>query len=398
MAQPKITYDYLEGLQPDGRIHRIAYPGCRGLYFVMTPKGAQSWQVRAVLGKTRKTITRVIGAFGDPNLKLKEVIKLANKTIEQIRAGIDPNEVPQEKKEKPVTLREIWGCYLTDKRGMPKLQPSTQRNNQSIWDSKLDKPLKDLKIELPLRVEKLSDADVRTLDRVVVNLYLKAIAKDSPSVSNKAQALISKLFQWTRDNRTDLMDLPNPCEGREREHQPSRERHLEAHELPLFAQAWLKCVNPHKWMVLFCLLSGCRAGATIHYKPAYRTREDALQFPKRVPGLKKARYVVMPKVTRSLIDKFVPNIYHQKLETVCNWIEKKAGLAHFSTHDLRRTFESAGLELGMWEMAYYDLGGHGRGTVEDTYLVSHISVMLPAAEQICSHLMQQMGLKPEDLA
>jgi len=367
--RPPPTYKTLEKMKGDGKLHLIQWPPVPGLYYQITGGGHQSWVVRGTL--KGKAILRTLGPFAGYKLALVE--EDGRKAVAQIKLGIDPAAAPiPEPVKAPLTLNTLWADY--DRIEGPKLTVpyrkkkgrDYQRNLEPVW----------------------GELEVSTIDSGMANRLLDTL---TPSVANKIIDLISSMWALGRLYYPQE-NLSNPTEGRKRSKLKPRERFISATEAPLLGKAWLASRSEHKFMLLWLLLTGSRCGVCAGYKPVWLTAPDRMEFPENEPGLKKARFIVIPTVAQSLVGKFVPTL-ETRMCKVCHAMAKQAGIPAFTPHDLRRSFATFGVDLGESDDQINSLLNHPRGKVTQAYLKRNIPPLVPVAERIANHIIGLLGLE-----
>ncbi len=214
------THTFLKQLRPaDGATQAYAY------YDTMEPKltllvhagGTKTFSVsKKVNGKANKY---KLGTF--PDMSVEQARRAAKAVLSRIANGEDPQE-DKRRYRKEMRMDEFFAAYCADaKKATIGDDKKTYRLYLSDWSSK-----------------KLSDikrSDVRAkMTQVKV--------KHSEPASNKVHTLIRRLFNVAID--LEAFIGPNPAKGLERYKTISRERFLEAHELPFFFEALPYEQNP----------------------------------------------------------------------------------------------------------------------------------------------------------
>jgi len=194
-----------------------------------------------------------------------------------------------------------------------------------------------------------------SLRREHVRTRLAEIAeKHGQYSSNRVLQLLKALFNFASAN--ELWDGENPCKGIKQYRETSRDRFLQPDELPRFFHALADDATPRDFRdtVLVSLFSGARAGNVFSMKWAdldlergtwhisdtkNRTPYNVALAPELVTVLERRRSGAASEWV------FESNRKRGEHVTECNYqwrkFLKRAGLANFRYHDLRRS-------LGSW--------------------------------------------------
>jgi integrase len=360
-------------MKGDGKLHLIQWPPVPGLYYQITPSGYQSWVVRGTLHG--KQVLRTLGPFA--GYKLAQVEEDGRKALALIKSGIDPSAVQAPEPVKPpLRLKTLWADYDRIE-GPKKSAPYRKKQGQDYFRC-LDPVWGEL--------------DVTTIDSGMANRLLDTY---TPSVSNKLMDMISSMWAlgklyYPQEN------LSNPTAGRKRYKMKKGERFITNAEAPLLGKAWKESKSEHKFILLWLLLTGSRCGVCTEYKPEWLVGPDRMIFPEDEPGLKKARFVVIPTAAQPLVAKFIPT-QEKRLCKLCHTLAKQAGIPAFTPHDLRRSFGTFGVDLGEPDDQIESLLNHTRCKVTEAYLKRNIDPLIPVAERISAHIISLLGLDPGKL-
>jgi integrase len=292
-----------------------------------------------------------------------------------IDSGVDPAAMAKPEPEvKPLILRDLWAEYAKIQHG--RYSPGYAKRQVQDWHKFIEPAWGDM--------------PVREIDSGMANRLLDL---QTQSVSNKLQDMLSALWKFGRAYYPQE-NLACPTDGRVRFTLRPRERFITVGEAPLLGKAWAESKHPDKYMLLWLLLTGSRDGVCLLYNPAWLTGPDRMEFPENTPGLKKARFVVIPPLAQPLVRRFVPTT-ENRLCKLCRALAKAAGIPSFSPHDLRRSFATFGVDIGESDDAINSLLNHPRTRVTQSYLKRNVLPLVPVAERISSHIVSLLGIDRE---
>jgi integrase len=267
-------------------------------------------------------------------------------SIEQARAEtrrltglmVQPDFDPQSAKRTArteATLAEAWEYFLTV-HARPHKKPSSVAEDEGLYR-------RHLEMWAGRRLSKIRTADVKALH--------SRVGKDTPYQANRLLALAHTLFEHARDLG---FEGPNPAKGIERFPEISRERFLQADELPKFFKALRDEPNTnYRDFFLLCLLTGARRGNV----QAMRWADLALDRGTwTIPDTKagKPQTVVLTAPAVAILEarqakangsEWVFPGHHEgrylgEPGKVWARILTRAGIENLRIHDLRRTFGS----------------------------------------------------------
>jgi len=280
-----------------------------------------------------------LGRF--PGLSLDLARKEAQRINGEVAQGRDPQAARLTARGEP-TLGQLFAHFL-ERHAKP--HKKTWDEDQRQWDHYLAR-------WKSRRLSAVQKADVQAL-------HAKIGTEHGTYQANRVLALLSALF-----NKADEVGYrgPNPCQGVKRFREKSRERFLQADELPRFFAAL--DAEPDETMrdyFLVSLLVGARRGNTM----AMRFDELNLDVATwTIPDTKNGQPLTVP-----LVPEVVDVLRRRRLSVPadCPWVFpgrkgysstghitepkgawqrllKRAGIADLRIHDLRRT-------LGSWQAA-----------------------------------------------
>jgi integrase len=323
-----------------------------GLAFLLTNKGARSFYLyRWHDGRPMR-----LRLGGYPELTIEIARKEAAKANGKLASGINP-QAEKRRARTSMTLAELFHHYIETH---AKHHKRTWQDDQEMFEryfgrapdaDKSEKKQDGKKKDKPAPFASWRNRRLNTITETdVKNLHVKLGANHGKYAANRVLALLSAMFNNAK--------LANPGKGVQRFPEQSRERFLEADELPRFFQALVDEPNTViRDFILVAILTGARRSnvqsmawtdvkldrgtwlipqtktgspQTVHLAPAavkvLKSRFDTRNgSPFVFPGCGKTGHLVEPKAA---------------------WGEilNRAGLKDLRIHDLRRT-------LGSWQAA-----------------------------------------------
>lgn len=154
----------------------IGDPDTRGLYLRITPKGQKTFTIVA-RNPEGKQIWREVGNVDD--MELEAAREKARLGVKRIKAGLEPFEVEAPAKPPP-TFREVSDIYLerhVKKQALRSAGEIERQFNKDIWPAFGDKPFVSIK-------------------RKDVAALLDQIEDRGPVMADRVLATLSKLFNW----------------------------------------------------------------------------------------------------------------------------------------------------------------------------------------------------------
>jgi len=164
---------------------------------------------------------------------------------------------------------------------------------------------------------------------------------------NRTWTLLNKMHGWGQRHFAVLHEKPNPCQGYERQHEETDVDRLTEDEIRRVGEAFRASTDPRKFAVIFPLLTGCRRGAMLCMSLGSVNREQkTIDWPKKTPGMKGTTRVHVPTSAWPIFDKLPSKItpeimFKGRVKLLA------AAKVDVTGHDLRRTFNSVGADLGI---------------------------------------------------
>lgn len=206
----------------------------RGLAIGVSPTGARSFVVyRKVQGKPERI---TLGRY--PDLTIEQ----ARGKAAAINAAIAHGENPADRRRvarKEMTFGELFAEYIE----------RHARPNKRSWERDVDQYQRYLSALERKKLSAITRADVAAIH--------SRLGKEHSTAANRVLALVSSVFG--RATEWGLWDKPNPARGIKRFRERSRDRFLQADELPRFFEVLAQEPNTAiRDYVLVSLLTGAR--------------------------------------------------------------------------------------------------------------------------------------------
>jgi integrase len=208
------TVDRLEDVQPHESKQVWVYDELvRGLGLCVTPGGARTFYLS---GRVEGRFQRFkIGHF--PGVSVEQARKTAKRKLGEIADGKNPAEERRQARA-AMTFGDLWDRYMA----------KHAQKHKRTWQEDERQYERHLKPWGNRRLDQITRQDVRALhDRI-------GIKGEAPVAANRVLALVSKVFNFAVN---DGFNGDNPARGIQRFAEQSRERFLDADELPRFLTA-----------------------------------------------------------------------------------------------------------------------------------------------------------------
>ncbi|MBF0371030.1 MAG: tyrosine-type recombinase/integrase [Magnetococcales bacterium] len=304
-----------------------------GLAVSVTPAGTKSFFVhRKIEGRPERI---VLGRF--PDISVENARAMAARTVGQIAEGKNPAAMKRADREE-MTFGELFQEFL-DRHAM--VHKKSWKDDVSLFNRYLK----------PMGKRKLST--IRKAD--VQRLHSKIGKSGHPYGANRMLSLISVLFNKAGD--WGLWDKANPATGITKFKEKSRDRFLEADELPRFFQALAEEPNETiRDYFLISLLTGVRRANVlamrwdeIHLeRGTWRIPETKNGTPQTVPLVGAALTILASRQESATSEWVFPGRGKtgHLVEPKLGWarLRERSGLGDIRIHDLRRS-------LGSWQAA-----------------------------------------------
>jgi len=311
----------------------------RGLALAVTDRGTKTYVFYRKIDRRPERIS--IGRFDD--LSVEQARNRATELNAAIALGQNPADKRRSVRDE-MTLQELFDAYL-ERHAKP---------NKRFWHQDLSKfnqyvasgSRGGIKLS-SRRVSKVARADIAQLH--------SEISKKHATTANRVLALLSSVFSWAI--RSGLWDQPNPAKCISKNRERSRDRFLQADELPRFFKAVAEEENATlRDYLLISLLTGARENNVLAMQWDQLNLSDGTWYipetkngtPHLLPLTPEAVAILKARQDDSpLNSKFVfagrGKSGHMTVPKK-GWyrVLKRAGIQNLRIHDLRRT-------LGSWQ-------------------------------------------------
>lgn len=205
-------------LPPEGKRMQIHDTRVKGLQLRITSQGVKTFVVfRRIKGGRPQRVT--LGRY--PTLTIDQARRKAEKVNDLLVQGsfVSPKK---QRALNELTLGELFEDFIKNRRNRrgSYLSPRTTATYQGTFKNHV----------LPLANRKLSE--IR--HEQIATLHVR-VGREHPSEANRVVALISSLFAYAQEQR--VFSAVNPAQGIRKFPETSRERFLQADELPRFFTA-----------------------------------------------------------------------------------------------------------------------------------------------------------------
>lgn len=318
-------------------------PGTRVVYRDTKTAGLQL-RVTAAGVKTFSIFRRIKGGQPEritldrcPPMTVEQARTAAAQVNATIAAGGNPAEVKRAVKGEP-TFADLFNAYL-ERHSKP--HKRTWREDEAKYRDYLAKPLGGRKVSHITRQQVGAIHDRITGDRHAI-------------MANRVVALVSSVFGW---GISKSLCEANPAKGIKRNSETSRDRFLQADELPRFFKALAEESNEAmRGYFLLSLLTGARRSNVLAMRWADVNLERAEWRIVRTKNNEPATVTLSPEALQILRQRKPDETEHETyvfpgpgrrghlVEPRKGWerVLKRAGIADLRIHDLRRS-------LGSWQ-------------------------------------------------
>jgi len=357
----RYTMTELREMQPTGKAQMHSCSVARGLYYRLSPT-ERSWYWRGTLQGEDKWIS--IGPASFRGMTRSFLEDKCQEYREQCRAGIDPAAAPAPAESVP-TMDVAWATYMRLKTGIGQ----THRDD---LDEKYRYAISPTLGQIP--VTALTTADI---ERMFDELH------GTPSVSNHVFRQIKPFLVWARRRWPAVH--PDLMTGRKALKESPSEIRLSREEIIQFGHALRTTKHLNTANVLFLLMTGCRASVIRLWDPSW-VQGHTIKLPAGLAGLKKAEEILITPQVAAII----PHLRRctlANLRDCCYRICYRAKVTKVSSHDLRRTYISEGVDSGQLTEVMLALTSHRpHGQIARIYVKRDLETLRPAAMAVANHL------------
>jgi integrase len=354
------------------------------------PSGKKSFVVTyRVRGRQRFMTVGPYGVF-----TLHEARKEAKRLLALARLGEDPSGKRLEDLRSP-KMTDLAERYMKEHAHVNK-KPATAKTDQRIWDR--------------IILERFGQRRVKDIQREDV-ATLHSSLRDKPGMANIVLSILSKAFNlaevwgWRREGS-------NPCRHVQLYKIKSRERFLSDSELGRLSETLAEAerLQTEKPQVIAALrllvLTGCRVSEIlklrwedVDFERRCLTLPDSKTGPKTV-YLNAPALQVLARIERvDGNEHVIPGRYEgtplTSLDSMWKRIRRRAGLEDVRVHDLRHSFASFGVGLGLPLQQVGKLLGHSQIATTERYAHLADDPIRQANERIGDHIWAVMSGKPK---
>lgn len=339
MSEVNLTKAVVEALPvPESGRVRVRDARQPGLVVAVVPSGLKTFFYYAM--HNYKVVERKLGRY--PEMTVEQARQAAALIRAELAQGIDPRK----KKVTEPTLGEVWAWWY-EQHATPSGSKGRLATDRSMWRLHLA-PVFEHR-----RLNTITRTDLRGHHLQLGNTVGRRTA-------NMALAMLRAM--WNKALVYELTSLPNPAEKLERFPEEKRDRRLMQSEARAFFEALVQSTPDVRDFVLLLLYTGARRGnvqamrwdqidwgartwripKTKNGKPQVIPLEDAeLELLRaRMDAAGEASLYVFPSRRGSKVP------YKQEPRRGWKELLKRAGLADFHMHDLRRTLGSFMADTG----------------------------------------------------
>lgn len=360
----------------------LVWSGCEGLYFRAGKRGGV-WYWRGVINRLKQgkgapiRIKLAPDRSSDGSLRSEKwLLNEARKFADMCANGQDPHKKPENPKpeEAPkTTTQEVWDDFMKNRRP---ISNNYRQQQKDAWEWYAKPFLGEVAIE---------DVDTALIERMFDEV------KNRPATSNDLHTTLAYFFKWSKRRYKKVQpDLLNRDRLKE---SPAQER-LKEEEIPKFgAQCLKKKHDKFTKTILFLLLTGCRVSLLKHWQPEW-IDGDIMLIPDGIEDLKDACFVLMTPEAKRLLPHLVrPNTRHN-VGAAVRRLSRQAKVTKISSHDLRRTFISFGVDLGYHETTMLALTDHKpTSKVARAYIQREALKLMPTAMDVAKRLAELIDLE-----
>lgn len=382
-----------------------------GFCLKVTPAGRKVFQVRKrVKGEEQKT-TVTIGVHGEITATVAR--DRAKKIVQQMAAGVNPNEVEKakkreaeekkrakllEKQAKEITVGRVLSDYLDTR----DLKPGTKYNYRCVVEAYLSDWM----------TVSLTDID-RDL---VLNRYQKIAEENGVGAANNTMRVLRALFAYAEhryevDKKPVVTENPVTYLSKLRAWQklPRRQTVLTVHQLKPWYEGVMKLEDPtHQDFFVFLLFTGLRKGEAMVLKWPEVDLDNGTVLIRdtknRRPHMLPLSDFLLEMLKRRSDSRTCDYVFPGKLKgrmaeptTLVEQIRTASGIT-FVPHDLRRTFATVAESLDLsWKTVKSILNHKMDDDVTAGYVISEAERLRSAMQRI-SDTLREIIEKEEDLA
>lgn len=318
---------------PEGKRVRYHDTKVSGLVLRVSSTGAKTFYVYKWFGAIGKPLAHPIGPF--PTVSIEKAREIAAARILEMRGGKNPNAAKKALRDE-MTLEELFEYCLENHF---KVHNRSWKEYENIFRRYL---------------LKLAKRPLSAITRDEIHTLHARIGRDNGIYSaNRTLALLSILFNKARLRG---FEKGNPVQGIKKFRERSRERFLEAHELPAFLRAVADEENQTvRDYVYISLLTGARKTNVLSMRwkdvnlksKIWEISETKNGTSQRVPLVSEAVRILSERAgngSEFVFPSETGQSYFSDPKKGWSRILERAGIENLRMHDLRRS-------LGSWQAA-----------------------------------------------
>lgn len=405
---PKINFNAMKikSLKPGS--HSVEYfekgrtPGNGAFGIRVSPKGKMVWFIM-YKNETGNIKRYRIGDY--PKLSLKGASKEANKAMDKVNDGEDPQAKKQAFKKAP-TMADLWEEYqkALARRSTPKAT-STIREEERRWE-KVIKP-------------DLGNTKVINVKRPHIAALLNEVADTAPVSANRLHSLLSVMFKtaldlgWLEIHPMYMMSKPGGQET-------TRSKYLEDDEIKTIWPYFDKLQPNFRDILKLILLTAQRPGEIMAMRwqdldldeTVWRLTENKTNSAHLVPlsdqvitileGRKKGTGYTKKQEWMTQSDFVFPSRYNKakgaktghatNTKNARNKVKKDSGITGWTSHDLRRTARTIMSRLKIKQHVRERVLNHSQGGIVGVYdQFDYLQEKRDALDKLARELYQIIG-------
>ena len=373
------------------------------LGFQNLASGAVSWIVRFRVPWREHQVTKKVGV---PGVMSPTQARKAAKSIMAKFTQESDLETPD-----TLTARDLLEDYYAKYILRPGHRPdgyhqarSYREHQRWLLDKYLTGPLQpEPGEEIPafgdLLLSQINEGTISTLLRDQVNGLTN---------QNRVQALLSASWNWASRQEAYLR-IFNPVSGHKKNKEVAKKSRLFDEGVRKLGRAWRESTDPLKDLCIWPLLCGCRKSASVRFGCGrLNIKERVIRFDPSEEMLKECDIIYIPECAMALTkalpilvtqgsDRTTIDRAYEAYKRTHRRLQRKAGLPE-STHDMRRTFQSYGIDLG-YDTGIMNLVTHeasGSGKIADTYGVPAVKTYRDIADRVGNHIWRLLHEDPTE--
>lgn len=402
----RLTKRTVCALQPGERDFTVWDDELRGFGCRVHPSGRLTFVLKYRVGGGRAASQRkmVLGTYG--TLTVDQARELARHAQADVVKGGDPAGT-RAAHRRAETLQQFAERYLADHAQAKKSKTSAREDRRLLEKHILPK----------LGARKVIDLTTADISKTVQTAAQQPSRRrqdrgrlvPTPVLANRVRALLSKMLSLAKiwGLRSDPV---NPASFVEKYREKSRERYLSNHEVRKLGDVLLELESnaQEPWQAIaalrLLLFTGCRKSEILSLRWDYIDYDNKAMFLPESKTGRKTIYLnapvleILAPLPRKDGNPWVlpnrfghPNRHFNGLGHIWERVRKKAGLHQVRLHDLRHTYASKGVGLGVGLPIIGGLLGHALPTTTAKYAHLASDPVRDAGERIAARLKSDLS-------